>query len=140
VGGFTVMAAVVAPVLQLYPVPPLAVNVVFSPTQILADAGDIDGVGKAFTVTVALVLAVHPAALVTVTVYVVVVAGFIVIADVVAPVLQLYPVPPLAMSVVLSPSQILAEAGAIEGVGKAFTVTVAPVLAVHPAALVTVTV
>jgi len=62
------MAAVVAPVLQLYPVPPLAVSVVLSPAQILADAGVIDGVGNAFTVTVAPVLAVHPAALVTVTV------------------------------------------------------------------------
>ncbi len=62
------IAAVVAPVLQLYPVPPLAVSVVLSPAQILAEAGDIDGVGNAFTVTVAPVLAVHPAALVTVTV------------------------------------------------------------------------
>jgi len=48
------MAAVVDPVLQLYPVPPLAVKVVLPPTQILADAGDIDGVGKAFTVIVKL--------------------------------------------------------------------------------------
>jgi hypothetical protein len=63
-----VIAAVVAPVLQLYPVPPLAVRVVLSPTQILAEAGVIEAVGKEFTVTVALVLAVHPAALVTVTV------------------------------------------------------------------------
>ncbi len=62
------MAAVVASVLQLYPVPPLAVSVVLSPTQILADEGVIDGLGNAFTVTVAPVLAVHPAALVTVTV------------------------------------------------------------------------
>ena len=62
------IAAVVAPVLQVYPVPPLAVSVVLSPTQILADTGVIEAVGKEFTVTVALVLAVHPAALVTVTV------------------------------------------------------------------------
>ena len=62
------IAAVVAPVFQLYPVPPLAVKVVLPPKQILAEAGDIDGVGNALTVTVALVLAVHPAALLTVTV------------------------------------------------------------------------
>ena len=62
------IAAVVAPVLQLYPVPPLAVRVVLSPVQIVAEAGDIDGVGNEFTVTVALVLAVQPAAFVTVTV------------------------------------------------------------------------
>ena len=62
------MAAVVAPVLQLYPVPPLAVNVVLPPTQILADEGVIDGVGNSLTVTVALVLAVQPEALLTVTV------------------------------------------------------------------------
>jgi hypothetical protein len=45
-------------------------------------------VGNEFTVTVLVVVAVHPAAFVTVTVYVVVVAGVTVMAAVVPPVLH----------------------------------------------------
>jgi hypothetical protein len=54
----------------------------------VAAAGVIAAVGIAFTVTILEVTAVHPAAFVTVTVYVVVVAGDTVIAAVVALVLH----------------------------------------------------
>ncbi len=47
-----------------------------------------DGVGRAFTVTVLVTEAVHPAALVAVTVYVVVVAGLTEMLVVAAPVLH----------------------------------------------------
>ena len=48
--GLTVMAAVVAVVLHKYEVPPLAVNIVLWPLQIVL-VPDIDAVGKVFTVT-----------------------------------------------------------------------------------------
>ena len=60
------MLAVVAPVLHRYEVPPLAVSVDASPAH--APVTKTDGVGSAFTVTVLLAVAVHPDALVTVTV------------------------------------------------------------------------
>ena len=56
--------------------------------------------GKEFTVTVLLVVAVHPAALVTVTVYVVVDVGEIVMEVELLPVFQAYPVPPEAVNAV----------------------------------------
>ena len=63
-------------------------------------------------------------------------------------VLQLYDVPPDAVSVALSPVQIVpsllalpeVSATAILGVGSAFTVIVVDEVAVQPSALVTVTV
>ena len=76
----------------------------------------IEGVGKAFTVTEALVDAVHVAAFVTVTEYEVVVVGLTVIAAVVAVVLHKYEVPPLAVNVVLLPLQIVVVP-LIDGVG-----------------------
>ena len=65
--GLTAMAAAVAVVLHEYDVPPLAVNVVLCPLQIVL-VPDIDAVGKAFTVTNWLLVAVHAFELVTVTV------------------------------------------------------------------------
>lgn len=65
-----VMAAVVAALLQLYPVPPLAVSVVLLPGQILALVGLIAAPEPVFTTTVVLAVAVQPPASVTVTVYV----------------------------------------------------------------------
>ena len=65
--GLTVMAAVVAPVFQLYAVPPLAVSVVLCPLQMDTAFGLITAVGSGFTVTVELVEPVHVLASVTVT-------------------------------------------------------------------------
>ena len=92
------------------------------------------------TVTVALAVAVQPLASVTVTVKVLVSAGEPVIASVVAPVDQLYEVPPLAVKVVGLPAQIVVDAGTILAVGAGLTVTVALAVAVQPLASVTVTV
>ena len=102
--------------------------------------GVILAVGNGLTVTVALAVAVQPFALVTVTVKVVVEVGEPVMAAVVAPVDQLYDVPPLAVKVVGVPSQMVAEAGVILAVGVGLTVTVVLVVAVQPFASVTVTV
>lgn len=83
-----VMAAVVAVVLHRYAVPPLAVSVVLCPLQIATEAGDTEAIGTAFTLTVPLAVALQLAALVTVTVYVMIEVGLTVIAAVVAVVLH----------------------------------------------------
>ena len=160
--GETVMAAVVwgGVVLQEYVsviAPPLAVSVALPPVQMIpslfADpdisATAIIGVGSALTVTVEEEVAVHPSAFVTVTVYVVFVLGETVIAAVVCGgvVFQLYEVPPLAVSVALSPVQIVPSLGVLpdmsvttmDGVGNAFTVTVVDVLDAQLLGSVTVT-
>jgi len=113
----------------------------------------MDGVGRAFTVIVCEVVAVQPSAFVIVTVYVVFKIGETVIAAVVwdGVVLQEYVsviAPPLAVSVALSPVQIVpssavfpeVSATVIIGVGSGLTVIVWVEVAVHPSALVTVTV
>jgi hypothetical protein len=61
------MDAVLAPVLQAYVPPPVAVNVLVSPAQIVF-VPVIDDVGNAFTVKVRVAVAVQPEAFVTVTV------------------------------------------------------------------------
>ena len=81
--GVTVMLAVVAELLHEYEVPPLAVRVALAPLHIETVAGKMLAVGFEFTVTVRDIVAVQLFALVTVTVYVVVVAGFTVILAVV---------------------------------------------------------
>ena len=96
-------------------------------------------VGSAFTVTVADAVLTQPAALVTVTVYRVDDAGFTVMAADVAPVLHIYVPPPLAVSVVDWPEQ-MERVPETDAAGSGFTVTVREAVAVHPAALVTVTV
>jgi len=158
--GDTLIAAVVCGgvVLQLYDVPPLAVSVALSPVQIVpsllvvpdVSATVIIGIGSALTVIVEEEVAVHPSAFVTVTVYVVFVLGETVIAAVVCGgvVFQLYEVPPLAVSVALSPVQIVPSSGVMpdisvttmDGVGSATTVTVAVVAEEQLLASVTVTV
>jgi hypothetical protein len=60
------MLAVVAPLLQMYDVPPLAVNVVLSPTQISLPPV-MTTIGSGLTVTVALELATQLSPFVTVT-------------------------------------------------------------------------
>lgn len=66
--GETVIAAVVALLLQLYAVPPPAVRVMLLPLQIVAVAGLMEAVGFWFTFTVPVAVAVQLLALVTVTV------------------------------------------------------------------------
>ena len=101
------IAAVVAPVLQRNDAPPDAVNVVEPPTQIDGLLGVMLHTGTGFTTTVVEHDDVHPLApFVTVTVYVVVTAGLIVIVAVVAPVLQRKDVPPEAVKVVEPPGQM----------------------------------
>jgi hypothetical protein len=68
--------------------PPDAVSVVFTPAQIFTVAGEMEAVGEVFTVMLLDAEAVHPLALVTVTVYVVLETGLSVMVAVVAPVLQ----------------------------------------------------
>jgi hypothetical protein len=85
--GVTVMAAVVAPLLQEYVPPPAAVKVVLAPLQI-TDVPVMLAVGNGLTVTVLVAVDVHPLALVTVTVYVASAVGLTGIVALVAPVLQ----------------------------------------------------
>ena len=94
--GETVMAAVTAPVLQTYVPPPEAVSVADAPLQMIpslfatpeVSVTTMAAVGSGFTVMVVEAVAVQPSALVTVTVYVVVMLGETVIAAVDMPVLQ----------------------------------------------------
>ena len=100
----------------------------------------IEAVGWLFTVTVCCAVAVQPNALVTVTVYVVVVAGFTEMDAVVcAPTLHKYVPPPVAVSVTAVPLQV-AAGPLIPATGSGFTVNARVAVDVQPAALVTVTV
>ena len=65
----------------------------------------------------------QPAALVTVTVYVVVAPGVTVIPAVVAPVFHKYVPPPVAVKVAEAPTQ-MGVVGLITGIGNGFTVIV----------------
>ncbi|SRR5258705_6505164 len=96
--------------------------------------------GNGFTVTVLLHELLHPCALVTVTVYVVVTVGLTVIEAVVAPVLHRNDVPPDAVSVDEPPTQIAGLAGVMLHDGSGFTVTVVEHELLQPFPLVTVTV
>jgi len=138
--GLTVIDAVVAPVLQRNDVPPDAVSVDEPPTQIEASDTAMLHTGAGFTTTVAEHEVLQPLALVTVTVYEVVVFGLTVIAAVVAPVLQRNDVPPVAVSVDEPPTQIAGLELAMLHTGAGVTVTVNEHELVHPFASVTVTV
>jgi hypothetical protein len=83
------LAPVPNPPDQLYVLAPLAVNSELAPEHIAAGLADADTVGNGFTVNVTVAVPVHPAALVPVTVYVVVELGVTVMLAVVPPVLQL---------------------------------------------------
>ena len=109
--GVTVILAVVAPVLQENDVPPLAVSVALAPAQIDTMRGEIEGVGKGFTVTVLDVLPVQPLASVTVTENEVVDEGLTIMLAAVEPMLQENDVPPPAVNVEIEPAQIVTVAG-----------------------------
>ena len=64
--GLTVMLAVFAPVLQVNIVPPVAVKVALSLSHIVWSA-PASAMGKGLTFTTVEAVAVHPSALVTVT-------------------------------------------------------------------------
>ena len=94
--GVTVIAAVIAPVLHTYPVPPEAVNVAEAPVHIWpslfmvpdVSATAMEGVGSGLTVIVVEEAALQLSALVNVTVKVVVTGGVTTMVCVLAPVLQ----------------------------------------------------
>jgi len=107
--------------------PPLAVKVELAPVQIeFVPEIDADTV---FTVKALFAVAVHPLELVAVTEYVPAVET--VIDVVIAPVLQEYEVPPLAVKDELAPAQIVLVP-LIEVVGEALTVSVLLAVAVQP--------
>ena len=124
-------------------VPPEVIldNVVVEPAQIVVTPSICERTGSSLTVTLVTVLvAEQPLDPVTVTVGEDVVET--VIEAVVAPVLQRYDVPVLAVNSTLPPEQNVVDvAGVIVAVGKALTVTtVAVLVAEQPLDPVTVTV
>jgi hypothetical protein len=96
-------------------------------------------VGIGFTVTVIELVDVQPAALVPVTVYVVVASGVNAIPLLIPP-LQTYVAAPPPLSVVLLPAQSGFKDALAVTVGIGLTLTVIELVEVHPAALVPVTV
>ena len=96
--------------------------------------------GSGLTVTVVEHELVHPFTSLTVTVYVVVVAGLTVIEAVVADVLHRNDAPPEAVNVDEPPAQMEESETAMLHVGPGLTVTVNEHELVHPFASVTVTV
>ena len=133
------MLAVVSPVLHKKGLPPLTVNVVDCPSQMVVEVPVTEAVGGVVTFTVTVCVETHPAAEVPVTVYVVFEVGFTVIAAVVGPVFHEYELAPKAVKVVDAPEQIVVVPVTLT-VGNAFTVMVVVAVAEHPAAEVTVTV
>ena len=101
----TVMPAVMAVVDHLYEAPAELVNVALPPAQMVLAPVIVAG-GAEYTITDLAADAVQPAALVTVTRYVVLVVGDTVVAAVVAPFDQEYVPPPEAVRVVLEPLHI----------------------------------
>lgn len=140
--GENVACALFPPLLlHVYCIPPPAVSVALSPLQIVTVAGEIVAVGALFTETKRDAVIEQLLALVTVTVYVVVVAGLNVAAALLPPLLlQAYCVPPLAVRVAVCPLQIVIEAGDIEADGRLFTETKREAVALQLLASVTVTV
>ena len=91
----------------------------------VGDTGAMLNVGVVFTVTTTVFDDVlgHPAALVPLRVYVVVVTGLTLITEVVAPVLHEYVAAPLPVSVVELPEHIVGDPAVAFNVGVGFTVT-----------------
>jgi hypothetical protein len=140
--GVTVLLAPVPnPPDQLYVLAPLAVNTELAPLHIADGLADAVTVGNGFTVTLTVAVPVHPAALVPVTVYVVVELGVtVLLAPVPNPPDQLYVLAPLAVNTEVAPLHIAAGLADAVTVGNGFTVTLIVAVPVHPAALVPVTV
>lgn len=113
--------------LHAYVEAPLAFNAVDCPAHIVGLAGVTETTGNGFTLTVAVAVLVHPAALVPVTVYVIVLVG---LAVTFAPVVALKPVDgdqvyveaPEAVKLTDAPIQIFEVAGVTATKGRGFTV------------------
>lgn len=94
--------------------------------------------GSGFTVMVVLAVALHPAGLVPLTVYVVFVPGATVIAEPVDPLLQRKDVPGTVLLTLIladAPLQIIFELVLTVSTGVGFTLTLTFVLPVHPEAV-----
>ena len=103
--GLTVILLVVAPLLHKYVPTPVVVNTVLSPIQIeLLPVTLTVGVGLTVMETV---VSFGQPLFTTVTVYVVSLAGLTVIVLAVAPLLQEYVPPPVAVSITLLPEQMV---------------------------------
>ena len=140
VGDTVTLEPLPAPFDQLYVLAPLAVSVEDCPEFIVDGIAEAVTVGNGFTVTLTAAVPVHPAALVPVTVYVVVLVGDTVL-ELPVPRLcdQLYVLAPFAVNVVLCPEHIVAGDAEAVTVGNALTVTLTDAVPVHPAVLVPVT-
>jgi hypothetical protein len=132
------MTAVVAPVDHRKVVPPEAVKLAELPAHMVWLPGAMLQTGSGFTVSVLLQELEHPAALVTVTLYVPA-AVMLLITAVVAPVDHKNEVPPVAVKLAEVPEHIVWLPGRISQTGSGFTVSVLLHELVHPWALVTVT-
>jgi len=130
--GFTEILFPVPPVLQVYVVPPAAVNVELLPLQIPVGDAETEIAGAEAIETVTEADPLHPFASVPVTVYVVVDEGFTIILDPLPPVLQLYVEPPLAERVELCPGQTDEGEAVTVIVGLGLTLTVAVIVPVQP--------
>jgi len=128
--GVTVMLAVLPPVFQLYVFAPLAVNTEVAPLHIAAGLADAVTDGNGFTVTLTVAVPVHPAVVVPVTVYVVVLVGDTVL-ELPVPRLcdQLYVFAPLAVSTEVAPLHIAAGLAVAVTVGVLLTITVTDAMA-----------
>jgi hypothetical protein len=140
--GVTVLLAPLPnPPDQLYVFAPLAVNTEVAPLHIAAGLADAVTDGNGFTVTLTVAVPVHPAVLVPVTEYVVVVLGVtVLLAPLPNPPDQLYVFAPLAVITEVCPLHIAAGLAVAVTVGNGFTVTLTAAVPVHPAVLVPVTV
>ena len=136
--GETIIGFVVAPVLQEYVPPPVAVSVAEVPAQMVVLAVLIFAFGEGFTFTVIDVVSAQVPAE-TITEYVVPVVGETVMTEVVAVVFQEYVSPPEAVSTVDCPEQmVLFPETEATGGGATFTVIIS--VSVHPFPFITVTV
>jgi hypothetical protein len=120
---------------------PLAVNTEVAPLHIAVGLADAVTDGNGFTVTLTVAVPVHPAVLVPVTEYVVVVLGVtVLLAPLPNPPDQLYVFAPLAVNTEVAPLHIADGLADALTDGNGFTVTLTVAVPVHPAVLVPVTV
>jgi hypothetical protein len=140
--GLTEIEAVVAEVLQLYVLAPLAVKVVAAPRQITVGVAATTTVGTGLASRVTVAVEVQPPGFVPVTVYTVSVVGLTTAVLAVWPELQLYEPAPVAVRVTLEPEHTsVFVGGLIATVGSVLTVSVLLTVFVQPpSVLVAVTV
>lgn len=111
-----------------------------APRQIADGLADAAREGKLFTCIVCVAVFVHPLALVTVTVYVVVTLGDTKGEPLKLPGCQVFVIPPVAFNTEVLPEQIALGTAVVESVGKELIATVKVAVFEHPPALVAVTV